>query len=118
VIEDVPLPAESVDVVISNCVVNLSVDKPAVFAELARVVKPGGRIGISDVVAEDRLSPEERAERGSHVGCIAGALAKGEYEAALEAAGFEDVSVRFTHQVADGLHGAIVKARRPVPDPS
>jgi arsenite methyltransferase len=113
VIEDVPLPADSVDVVISNCVVNLSVDKPAVFAELARVVKPGGRIGISDVVAEDRLSPAERAERGSYVGCIAGALAKGEYEAALAAAGFEDVSVTFTHTVADGLHAAIVKARRP-----
>jgi SAM-dependent methyltransferase len=113
VIEEVPLPADSVDVVISNCVVNLSVDKPAVFAELARVVRPGGRLGISDVVSEDRLSPAERAERGSYVGCIAGALAKGEYEAALEAAGFEDVSVDFTHQVADGLHGAIVKARKP-----
>jgi SAM-dependent methyltransferase len=113
VIEDVPLPADSVDVVISNCVVNLSTDKPAVFAELARVLKPGGRIGISDVVAEDRLTPEERAERGSYVGCIAGALSKGEFEAAFEAAGFEDVSVEFTHEVADGIHGAIVKARRP-----
>jgi SAM-dependent methyltransferase len=113
VIEDVPLPADSVDVVISNCVVNLSTDKPAVFAELARVVRPGGRLGISDVVAEDRLSPADRAERGSYVGCIAGALAKGEYESALEAAGFEDVDVSFTHEVADGLHGAIVKARKP-----
>jgi arsenite methyltransferase len=113
IIEDVPVPANSVDVVISNCVINLSTDKPAVFAELARVLKPGGRIGISDVVAEDRLSPEERAERGSHVGCIAGALSKGEYEAALEAAGFEDATVEFTHEVADGIHGAIVKARRP-----
>ena len=113
IIEDVPLPADSVDVVISNCVVNLSTDKPAVFAELARVLKPGGRLGISDVVAEDRLSPEERAERGSHVGCIAGALSKGEYEAAFAAAGFEDVSVEFTHEVADGIHGAVVKARWP-----
>jgi len=111
-IEDVPLPAESVDVVISNCVVNLSTDKAAVFTELARVLKVGGRIGISDVVAEDRLAAEERAERGSYVGCIAGALSKGEYEAGLEAAGFEDVSVDFTHEVADGMHGAIVKARR------
>ena len=110
VIEQIPLPAESVDVVISNCVINLSVDKPAVLTEIARVVKPGGRIGISDVVAEDRLSPDERAERGSYVGCIAGALSKGEYEAGLEAAGFEEVSVEFTHQVADGMHGAIVKA--------
>jgi ubiquinone/menaquinone biosynthesis C-methylase UbiE len=113
VIEDVPLPADSVDVVISNCVVNLSTDKPAVFAELARVLGPGGRLGISDVVAENRLSPEERAERGSYVGCIAGALSKGEYEAFLAAAGFEDVSVEFTHEVADGIHGAIIKGSRP-----
>jgi SAM-dependent methyltransferase len=110
VIEQIPLPANSVDVVISNCVINLSVDKPAVLTEIARVLKPGGRIGISDVVAEDRLSSEERAERGSYVGCIAGALSKGEYEAGLEAAGFEEVSVVFTHLVADGMHGAIVKA--------
>jgi arsenite methyltransferase len=113
--ENVPLPTASVDVVISNCVINLSTDKPAVFAELGRVVRPGGRIGISDVVAEDRLSREERAERGSFVGCIAGALSTSEYEAALEAAGFEDVDVTFTHEVADGLHGAIVKARRSEP---
>jgi arsenite methyltransferase len=113
VIEDVPLPAESVDVVISNCVVNLSTDKPAVLTELARVLKPGGRVGISDVVAEDRLSPDQRAERGSYVGCIAGALSRSEYVAGLEAAGLEDVSVTFTHEVADGMHGAIVKARRP-----
>jgi arsenite methyltransferase len=111
-IEQVPLPASSVDVVISNCVINLSVDKPAVLAEMGRVVKPGGRIGISDVVAEDRLSPVERAERGSYVGCIAGALSKSEYEQGLLAAGFGDVSVEFTHEVADGMHGAIVKAVR------
>jgi SAM-dependent methyltransferase len=109
-IEEIPLPAASVDVVISNCVINLSADKPAVLTEISRVLKPGGRIGISDVVAEDRLTPEERAERGSYVGCIAGALSKGEYEAGLEAAGFEEVSVEFTHEVADGMHGAIVKA--------
>ena len=111
--EAIPLPAASVDVIISNCVLNLSTDKPAVFAELARVLRPGGRIGISDIVAEDRLSAEERAERGSFVGCIAGALSKGEYEAALAAAGFEDVGVEFTHEVLDGMHGAIVKAVRP-----
>ena len=109
-IEEIPLPADSIDVVISNCVVNLSIDKPAVLTEIARVLRPGGRIGISDVVAEDRLSPEERAERGSYVGCIAGALSKGEFEAGLEAAGFEQISVEFTHEVADGMHGAIVKA--------
>jgi SAM-dependent methyltransferase len=109
-IEAVPLPAASVDVIISNCVVNLSTDKPTVLTEMARVLRPGGRIGISDVVAEDRLTVEERAERGSYVGCIAGALSKGEYEAGLEAAGFEQITVEFTHEVADGMHGAIVKA--------
>jgi SAM-dependent methyltransferase len=109
-IEQIPLPAASVDVVISNCVVNLATDKAAVLSEIGRVLKPGGRIGISDIVAEDRLGPEERAARGSYVGCIAGALSKGEYEAGLEAAGFEEISVEFTHQVADGMHGAIVKA--------
>jgi SAM-dependent methyltransferase len=110
VIEEIPLPAGSVDVVISNCVINLSTDKPAVLTEIARVLKPGGRIGISDVVAEDHLSTEDRAARGSTIGCIAGALSKGEYEAGLEAAGFEEISVEFTHEVADGMHGAIVKA--------
>jgi len=111
-IEQIPLPADSVDVVISNCVINLSVDKASVLTEMRRVLKPGGRLGISDVVAEDRLSPAERAERGSHVGCIAGALCKSEYVSGLEAAGFKDVSVEFTHEVADGMHGAIVKAVR------
>jgi SAM-dependent methyltransferase len=109
-IEQIPLPANSVDVVVSNCVINLSTDKAAVLTEIARVLNPGGRIGISDVVAEDRLTPEERAERGSYVGCIAGALSKGEYEAGLKAAGFDEISVEFTHKVADGMHGAIVKA--------
>jgi arsenite methyltransferase len=110
VIEQIPLPAESVDVVISNCVINLSVDKPAVLSEIGRVLRPGGRVGISDVVAEDRLTPADRAERGSHIGCVAGALSRSEYLAGLEAAGFEQISVEFTHQVADGMHGAIVKA--------
>ena len=117
-IEDVPLPAESVDVVISNCVINLSTDKAAVLAEIARVLRPGGRVGVWDIVAEDRLSPAERAERGRFVGCIAGALSKAEYEEGLAAAGFEDVSVEFTHEVADGMHGAIVKAvRTGIPQP-
>jgi arsenite methyltransferase len=110
VIEQIPLPASSVDVVISNCVINLSTDKPAVLTEIARVLKPGGRVGVSDIVAEDHLSQEDRAARGSYVGCIAGALSKGEYVAGLEAAGFEEISVEFTHEVADGMHGAIVKA--------
>jgi arsenite methyltransferase len=112
IIEAIPLPAASVDVVISNCVINLSTDKAAVLTEIARVLRPGGRIGISDIVAEDRLDPGDRAERGSYVGCIAGALSRSEYVAGLEAAGFEDVSVEFTHEVADGMHGAIVKARK------
>ena len=116
-IEAIPLPADSVDVVISNCVVNLSADKPAVLSEMARVLRPGGRIGITDVVAEDRLTPEERLERGDFAGCIAGALSQGEYEAGLVAAGFEDVTVVFTHEIRDGIHGAIVKARKPT-DPA
>jgi arsenite methyltransferase len=110
VIEQIPLSANSIDVVISNCVLNLSVDKPAVLLEMARVLKSGGRIGISDIVAEDWLTHAQRAERGSYVGCIAGALSKSEYEAGLEEAGFERISVEFTHEVADGMHGAIVKA--------
>jgi arsenite methyltransferase len=109
-IENIPLPAESVDVVISNCVVNLSPDKPQVLREIFRVLRSGGRVGISDVVAEDRLSPEERAERGSYVGCIAGALSKTEYETGLADAGFGAVSVMFTNRVADGIHSAIVRA--------
>jgi SAM-dependent methyltransferase len=112
-IEAIPLPAATVDVVISNCVVNLSVDKPAVFAETFRVLKPGGRIGITDVVAEDQLSPEDRAERGAWVGCIAGALSEAEYVAGLAAAGFTGVSVSFTHQVGDGLYSATIKATKP-----
>jgi SAM-dependent methyltransferase len=112
-IEDMPLPDGAVDVVISNCVVNLSVDKPAVLAEMYRVLTPGGRIGVSDVVAEDHLSVAERAERGSYVGCIAGALSRREYLEGLTAAGFQDASVEFTHEAAPGMHGAIVRATKP-----
>ena len=103
---------------ISNCVINLSADKPRVFDEMFRVLKPGGRIGISDVVADDALSAEERAARGSYVGCIAGALSFGEYERELTRAGFHDVSVTATHQVADGMHSAIVRAVKPVDAPA
>ena len=112
VIEEVPLPADSVDVVISNCVINLSTDKARVLAEIARVLKPGGRVGVTDIVSEDHLTPGQRAERGSYVGCIAGALSKSEYAAGLEAAGFENIEVEFAHQVADGMHSAIVKATK------
>jgi SAM-dependent methyltransferase len=112
-IEDVPLPDASVDVVISNCVINLSVDKPKVMAEMFRVLSPGGRIGISDVVAEDDLSPEQRAQRGSYVGCIAGALSRSEYLDGLAAVGFVDVEVVFTHEAVPGMHGAIIRATKP-----
>ena len=113
-IEDVPLADASVDVVISNCVVNLSPEKDKVLAEIARVLRPGGRLGISDVVADDRLSVADRADRGSHVGCIAGALSVSEYRDGLEAVGLADVEIELTHAVADGMHGAIVRARKPV----
>jgi len=113
VIEAIPLPAESIDVVISNCVVNLSTDKAAVLTEIARVLRHGGRIGIADVVAEDHVTPEERLERGSWVGCIAGALSRSEYLAGLEAAGFVDASLEFTDGMTDEMHSAIVKARKP-----
>ena len=111
-IEAVPLPDASVDVVISNCVINLSTDKPAVLAEAHRLLRPGGRFGVSDVVADDHLDPAQRAERGSYVGCIAGALSMGEYRDGLTAAGFTDITITPTHQVADGMHSAIIRARK------
>jgi len=113
-IEAVPLPDASVDVVISNCVINLAVDKPAVLAEMFRVLVPGGRIGISDVVAEDHLTPADRAAAGSYVGCIAGALSRAEYLDGLVAAGFAGASVTFTHEAAPGMHSAIIRAVKPV----
>jgi arsenite methyltransferase len=112
-IEAIPLPDGAVDVVISNCVINLSTDKPAVFAETFRVLRPGGRFGVSDIVAEDHLTPAERAERGGWVGCVAGALSMSEYRGGLEAAGFTNVEIIPTHPVADGMHSAIIKATRP-----
>ncbi len=112
-IEAIPLPDASVDVVISNCVVNLAADKSAVFAEVARVLRPGGRIGITDIVAEDQLTVEQRAERGSYVGCIAGALSISEFREGLEAVGFTDVVVEPTHAVAEAMHSAIVRATKP-----
>jgi len=112
-IESMPLADASVDVVISNCVINLSADKPAVFREIARVLRPGGRIGISDVVADDLLTPDQRAERGSLVGCIAGALSFREYRDGLRAVGLDQISIEPTHSVADGMHGAIVRATKP-----
>jgi SAM-dependent methyltransferase len=113
-IEALPLADATVDVVISNCVINLSTDKPAVIAEMFRVLVPGGRIGISDVVAEDHLTVDDRAAAGSYVGCIAGALNRTEYLAGLAAAGFARPSVTFTNQAAPGLHSAIIRAVKPV----
>jgi arsenite methyltransferase len=112
-IEAVPLPDASVDVVISNCVINLSVDKPAVLAEMFRVLVPGGRIGISDVVAEDHMTQADRAAAGSYVGCIAGALTRAEYLDGLAAAGFTGASVTFTNDAATGMHSAIIRAVKP-----
>ncbi len=112
-IEAIPLPAASVDVVISNCVVNLAANKTSVFREIARVLRPGGRIGITDIVAEDGLTADERAKRGSYVGCIAGALSFSEFETGLRDVGLTDVSVTSTHLVTDRMHSAIVKATKP-----
>ena len=112
-IEDVPLPDASVDVVISNCVINLSTDKSRVIDEIFRVLKPGGSVGVSDVVGADDLSVADRAARGSYVGCIAGALSFAEYRTELERAGFEAVDITSTHEVADRMFGAIVRAVKP-----
>jgi SAM-dependent methyltransferase len=101
-----------VDVVISNCVINLSADKPAVLQEMHRVLRAGGRLGISDVVADNDLSAKERVERGSWVGCIAGALSFEEYRSGLEAVGFTEVSIEPTHSVADGMQSAMIKATK------
>ena len=113
-IEHVPLPDATIDVIISNCVINLSPDKPAVFAEMHRVLRPGGRIGVSDVITDDDLSDEQRLERGSFVGCIAGALPISAYEGGLRAAGFVDVEITRTNTVGDGVHSAIIRAVKPV----
>jgi arsenite methyltransferase len=112
-IEDIPLPDGSVDVIISNCVINLSADKPSVFAEMHRVLRPGGRIGISDVVAEDHLTPEQRGVVGDWSSCIAGALSRSEYLSALTAAGFADAAVEFTGAYAESMHAALIRAHRP-----
>ena len=112
-IEAIPLPDQAVDVIISNCVINLSTDRPAVFAESFRVLRPGGRLGISDILAEDHLTPDERIQRGGQVGCIAGAPSFAEYRDGPTRAGFTAISITPTHQVADGVHSAIIRAARP-----
>lgn len=112
--EALPVEAGSADAVVSNCVINLSVDKPAVFTEIARVLRPGGRLVASDLVADDALTPAERAERGTHAGCIAGALSFAEYRDGLAAAGFVDVDVDVVEPARAGIYRALVRARRPV----
>lgn len=112
-IESIPLPANSIDVVISNCVVNLAADKPSVFREVFRVLRPGGRIGIADIVADDSLSADQRSELGSYAACVAGALSFAEYRAELATAGFEEVSITTSHEASTGMFSAIVKARKP-----
>jgi SAM-dependent methyltransferase len=111
-IEDLPLPANAVDVVISNCVVNLSPDKAAVFGEVVRVLRPGGRLGISDVIADDDSLPSERLQAAQRVGCLAGVLTIGEYRARLVAAGLVDVSITRTADHGDGVHSAIIQASK------
>ncbi len=114
-IESIPLPDESADVIISNCVINLSGNKAAVFAESFRVLRPGGRFGVSDILAEGHLTAADRTERGRHVGCIAGALSFTEYRDGLAMAGFADISITPTHEVTDGMHSAIIRAIKPGP---
>ena len=112
-IEDVPLPDGSVDVVVSNCVINLSADKAAVFGESFRVLRPGGRLAVADVVADDEPPEELRADDAAWAACIAGALTRDDYRARLEAAGFVDIDIVDSHPVADGFWSAFVRARRP-----
>jgi arsenite methyltransferase len=107
----VPLPDDSVDVVISNCVINLSADKAAVFREAARVLRPGGRFAVTDIVADPDMDEATRSDLESWTGCIAGALTQGDFERELAAAGFEDVEVTETHRVHDHAGSAIVRAR-------
>jgi ubiquinone/menaquinone biosynthesis C-methylase UbiE len=110
-IEDVPLPDDSVDVVISNCVINLSGDKPAVFREAARLLRPGGRFAVSDVVADADMDEATRRDMEQWTGCIAGALTRQDFERELTAAGFEHVEVAETHRVHDEAVSAIIRAR-------
>jgi arsenite methyltransferase len=112
-IEAIPLPDSSVDVIISNCVINLSTDRPAVFAESFRVLRPGGRLGITDILAEDHLTPAERLERGAQAGCIAGAPSVTEYRDGLTRAGFTGITITPAQQAGDGVHSAIIRAVKP-----
>jgi SAM-dependent methyltransferase len=112
-IEDIPLPGEQVDVVISNCVINLSTDKPRVLAEAFRVLRPGGRLGVSDVIADEGADPALLADAEQRVGCLSGALTQRQYSELLRAAGFTGIGITPAHQAEPGLHSAIVQAVKP-----
>jgi ubiquinone/menaquinone biosynthesis C-methylase UbiE len=112
-IEGIPLPDGSVDVIISNCVINLSGDKPAVFREAARVLRPGGRLAVTDVIADPEMDEATRRDVAAWTGCIAGALTAAEYRAGLASAGFVDIEIRETHRVHERASSAIVRAWAP-----
>jgi arsenite methyltransferase len=112
-IEQIPLPSASVDVIISNCVINLSADKPQVLREAARVLKPGGRFAVSDVVAEPDMDPATRTDMQAYTGCIAGALTRDQFTEALTAAGLTDITITETHRVHAAAASAIVRATKP-----
>jgi arsenite methyltransferase len=113
-LEDMPLPQASVDVVISNCVINLSGDKPRVLDEAARVLRPGGRFAVSDVIADPDMDEATRTDMAAWTGCVAGALTEAEFRAALESAGFEEIEIRATHRVHEHAAAAIIRARKPI----
>jgi ubiquinone/menaquinone biosynthesis C-methylase UbiE len=112
-IEEVPLPSNSVEVVISNCVINLSADKSRVFAEAARVLRPGGRLAVSDIVADEDMDEATRKDMQQWTDCIAGALTRAEFETELAVAGFEEIEVRETHRVHERAGAAVVRASLP-----
>ncbi len=112
-IEEIPLPDATVDVVISNCVINLSGDKDRVLAEAGRVLKPGGRFAVSDVIADEEMDDATRADMAAWTGCIAGALTRAEFERALSAAGLTDIEITETHRVHEHAAAAIIRARKP-----
>jgi arsenite methyltransferase len=112
-IEELPLPDDSVDVIISNCVINLSADKPSVFREAARVLRPGGRFAVTDIVADPDMDEATRRDMAQWTGCVAGALTESEFRGELSAAGFEEIEVREIHRVHDQAGSAIIRARLP-----
>ncbi len=111
-LEDIPLTDQTVDVIISNCVINLSGDKPRVIRETARVLRPGGRFAVSDVIADPDMDEQTRADMAAWTGCIAGALTETEFRSALESAGFEDIEITYTHRVHEHAGSAIIRARK------